>query len=215
LLQQVFGLSCFTVDPYQIGYHNDEAIESGAFWFYRKLGFRPLRPELRRLVEKEEGKIRDTPGYRTPARTLRRIASGHVIWELPGSQTGAWDNFNIRKLAHDALRQAATAGDPDQSMKRSAEALATALGIDFASRTAVEKTALANFGLLLAVTPGLQDWTTAETAAFGEIIRAKVGPDEIEYVRHLQQHTRLRGAVLKAGSMPPAQRTRTSTASTL
>jgi hypothetical protein len=208
LLQQVFGISCFTVDPYQIGYHNDEAIQSGAFWFYRKLGFRPLRPELRRLVEKEEEKIRATPGYRTPARTLRRIASGHVVWELPGSSTGAWDNFNIRKLAHDALRLAATAGDLNQSVKRSAEALAAALGLDYASRTAVEKTALANFGLLLAVTPGLQDWTTAETAALAEIIRAKVGPDEIAYVRHLQRHACLRSAVLKAGSMPPVQRKR-------
>jgi hypothetical protein len=62
LLRQVLGLSCFTVDPYQIGYHNEEAIESGAFWFYRKLGFRPLRPELRRLVEKEEEKSVPRPG---------------------------------------------------------------------------------------------------------------------------------------------------------
>jgi hypothetical protein len=217
LLQQVFGLNCFTVDPYQIGYHNDEAIESGAFWFYRKLGFRPLRSELRRLVEREEGKILATPGYRTSARTLRRIAAGHIVWELPDSSTGDWDNFNIRKLAHGALRQAATTGDLDQSMKRSAETLATTLGIDFASRTAGEKTATANFGLLLAVTPGLQDWTTAEMVALGEIISAKAGPDEIAYVHQLQQHTRLRDAVLKAGSMPLPQgkRARTSEAPTL
>ena len=205
LLRQVLGLGCFTVDPYQVGYHNEEAIESGAFWFYRKLGFRPLRPELRRLVEKEEEKIRAIPGYRTPARTLRRIASGHVIWEFPGSSAGAWDNFNIRKLAHDVLRHAATGGDLNQSVRRSADALAAALGMSFASTSAAEKTALANFGLLLAVTPGLQDWTTTETAALAEIIRAKAGPDEIAYVRHLQAHARLRDAVLKAGSTPPAE----------
>jgi hypothetical protein len=93
-------------------------------------------------------------------------------------------------------------------VKRSADALAAALGIDFASGTPVEKTVLANFGLLLAVPPGLQDWTAEETAALAEIIRAKAGPDEIAYVRHLQRHARLRGAVLKAGSTPPARRKR-------
>ncbi|MDX9733896.1 MAG: hypothetical protein RBU36_07200, partial [Thermoanaerobaculia bacterium] len=29
-----------SVDPYQVGLGNEEAIASGAFWFYRKLGFR-------------------------------------------------------------------------------------------------------------------------------------------------------------------------------
>ena len=34
------GATAFTLDPYQIGHENEEGIESGAFWFYRKLGFR-------------------------------------------------------------------------------------------------------------------------------------------------------------------------------
>ena len=41
LLHQIAGATCFSVYPYQIGQHNEEAIKSGAFWFYRKLGFRP------------------------------------------------------------------------------------------------------------------------------------------------------------------------------
>ena len=44
LFRQLLAVSCFAVDPYQVGHHNDEAIESGAFWFYRKLGFRPANP---------------------------------------------------------------------------------------------------------------------------------------------------------------------------
>ncbi|HST12279.1 MAG TPA: hypothetical protein VLL05_18030, partial [Terriglobales bacterium] len=34
------GTTCVSMYPYQLGHHNDEAIESGAFWFYRKLDFR-------------------------------------------------------------------------------------------------------------------------------------------------------------------------------
>jgi hypothetical protein len=38
------GTTCVSVYPYQLGHENEEAIESGAFWFYRKLGFRPGAP---------------------------------------------------------------------------------------------------------------------------------------------------------------------------
>src|SRR5262249_9351379 len=36
LLNQIVGVTCISIDPYQLGHNNDEAIESGAFWFYRK-----------------------------------------------------------------------------------------------------------------------------------------------------------------------------------
>ena len=41
------GVTSFSVDPYQIGFENSEAIDSGAFWFYRKLGFRPTDAGVR------------------------------------------------------------------------------------------------------------------------------------------------------------------------
>jgi hypothetical protein len=50
------GTTCVSVYPYQLGHDNEEAIESGAFWFYRKLGFRPGRADLERLAEREEAK---------------------------------------------------------------------------------------------------------------------------------------------------------------
>ena len=50
LLHQLAGATCMSVYPYQIGQDNEEAIQSGAFWFYRKLGFRPGRPDLLALT---------------------------------------------------------------------------------------------------------------------------------------------------------------------
>src|ERR1035441_768345 len=41
----------------QIGQNTCEAIESGAFWFYRKLGFRSGSGDLEQLAKKEEQKI--------------------------------------------------------------------------------------------------------------------------------------------------------------
>jgi hypothetical protein len=99
LFRQLLGVSCFSVDPYQIGLHNEEAIESGAFWFYRKLGFRPVNAKVARLLETEERKLHAKPEYRTTAGTLRRLAQGSMIYEMPGVKQGEWDNFEVRRAA--------------------------------------------------------------------------------------------------------------------
>jgi hypothetical protein len=99
LFHQVLGVNCFTVDPYQIGLENAEAVDSGAFWFYRKLGFRPVVPEVARLVEREERRMRRTPAYRSGKRTLERLARSYLIYELPSARKGEWDGFTVRKLA--------------------------------------------------------------------------------------------------------------------
>ena len=72
-----------SIYPYQIGQNNEEAIDSGAFWFYRKLGFRPGRGDLQVLCEREEKRISAKSGYRTPPRTLKRLAEAHMFYELP------------------------------------------------------------------------------------------------------------------------------------
>jgi hypothetical protein len=94
LCRQLLGVECFSVDPYQLGWENPEGIESGAFWFYRKLGFRPVRAEAARLAALEERKIAAQPGYRTPARTLRRLAAGPAIY----AETADWDAFSVRAI---------------------------------------------------------------------------------------------------------------------
>jgi hypothetical protein len=92
------GATAFTLDPYQIGHENEEGIKSGAFWFYRKLGFRPMRPELVTLAEKEEKKIAARKGYRTSPGTLRKLASGPMIFQLRGTENEDWDRFQIRNI---------------------------------------------------------------------------------------------------------------------
>jgi len=58
------GADSFTIYPYQLGEGNHEAIESGAWWFYQKLGFRPRDPDARRLMEQERNRMRSRPSHR-------------------------------------------------------------------------------------------------------------------------------------------------------
>ncbi len=87
-LRALTATTCISIYPYQIGQNNEEAIDSGAFWFYRKLGFRPGRPDLQALCEREEMRIAANPQYRTPARTLRRLAEAHMFCDLSDEQVG-------------------------------------------------------------------------------------------------------------------------------
>ena len=84
-LRALTAANCISIYPYQIGQNNDEAIDSGAFWFYRKLGFRSGRPDLQKLCEKEEQKIAANPQHRTPPRILKRLAEAHMFYELQSS----------------------------------------------------------------------------------------------------------------------------------
>jgi hypothetical protein len=90
-LRALTHANVISIYPYQIGQNNDEAIDSGAFWFYRKLGFRPGRADLQELCEREEKKIAANPKYRTPPRTLKRLAEAHMFYEL--------DLTRVRKTA--------------------------------------------------------------------------------------------------------------------
>jgi hypothetical protein len=92
------GVTSFAIDPYQVGYENEEGIESGAFWFYRKLGFRPVKREVLQLVEREEEKIATRAGYRSSSRTLRKLSESPMIFELDRESAGDWDRFQVRKI---------------------------------------------------------------------------------------------------------------------
>ena len=196
------GATCISVYPYQLGHENDEAIESGAFWFYRKLGFRSGRAHLQRLVEREEQKIAANRNYRTPARILKRLAAGHVFYELPGSEVGTWDTFSTRNIGLLVNRHMARhfSGDSKRFRQESVRAVAHILAVNPSSWTNLEQTSLENFAVVLALVPDLSAWTNGQKQAVRQIIRAKSKPNEMLYLHLVQRHDRLREALLKLGS---------------
>jgi len=92
------GARYYVLDPYQIGHGNAEAIASGAFWFYRKLGFRSMDEATRQLTAREERRIAAQPGYRSPAHVLQRLVRHPMVFEMPGAPAGFWDGFSVRSL---------------------------------------------------------------------------------------------------------------------
>jgi len=206
LLHQVTGVTCISVDPYQIGFNNDEAIDSGAFWFYRKMGFRPTRPELARLMAAEERKIAAYPTYRTSPQVLRRLAAGNVIYEAPGTASGDWDRFAIRNLGLAVQRRMSKdfGGNAEAIRTASAAILEGVLGKRRPAAGKAGCRAFEDLALVLALIPDLADWSGSDKRKLARIIRAKTEADESHYAGLLQHHAKLRAAIIKLGESSSA-----------
>jgi hypothetical protein len=183
LYHQLVGSTSFSIDPYQIGLENGEAIESGAFWFYRKLGFRCTDPRIERMARREEERMTDEPGHRTSARTLKQMARGSLVWDE--HPAGEWDRFHVRNIG------LAVQKTPARS---------SALGDEERSLSVPERRAFARIAPVLSAIPGLNRWNAEEREAMREIIRAKAGRREEVYLRLLARHERMRRALIKLGS---------------
>ena len=212
------GATTISVYPYQIGENNDEAIESGAFWFYRKLGFRSGRADLERLARREEQKIATDPQYRTPRRILKRLAEAHVFYELDRAevgkrtiashaaraeeQSGLWDSFSTRKLGLRVNRRMSREFEGDSRKIRQAcvAEVSDALGINSSRWNPAERHAFENWSLVLALVPDLARWSEREKRDAVRIIRARRNSSETRYLRLTQRHPRLRLELLRLGS---------------
>jgi hypothetical protein len=205
LLHQLHGIKAVSVYPYQIGDDNEEAIVSGAFWFYRKLGFRSMNPALEKLAQAEEKKLQANPKYRTSAATLRKLSKANVVYELAGAERGAWDRFSIRNVGLAVQRRMARdfGGDAEAMRHATTRELARQLRVNPLRLKAHEQQAFADFAVVLDLVPDLARWSAEEKAALQSVIAAKSRGTEQRYQRLLAKHPRLRKAIIKIGSSSP------------
>jgi hypothetical protein len=209
IFRRLLGVTVFTLDPYQIGYENEEGIESGAFWFYRKFGFRPTSPEVMKLVLTEEKKIATRSGYRTSARTLRKLAESPMIFELEETggalgdlKPGDWDSFQVRNIGLAVQRRMAATSGGDAEKFRSAafKELTSVIGMRAEGWAPAVLSALHDFAAALSLVADLREWSAAEKQALVRVIQAKAGSDESNYLKLMQKHARLRRTIITLGS---------------
>ncbi len=74
-----FKPRCFIAEPYQVGRDNPEGLETGAFWFYYRLGFRPIQARLQEMAKREFLRIQKIKGHKTPVRILQQLVADEMI----------------------------------------------------------------------------------------------------------------------------------------
>jgi hypothetical protein len=202
IMRHMLGVTTFSLDPYQIGFENEEGIQSGAFWFYRKLGFRPTDRRLLNMTQTEEFKIKNRPSHRTSATTLRKLAVSPMVFELKQDRFGDWDRFQVRQIGMTMQRVMSESFGSDAQRFRVAAVNFAEKYLKLSSRR-FSKTHLKIFSdlaIVLLLIPDLNEWDRNEKNALSEIIRAKMSADEAKYLRLMQQHARFRRALIDLGS---------------
>ena len=171
------GATTISVYPYQIGQNNDEALDSGAFGFYRKLGLPSGDRELEELACKEDRKVAGNPKNRTAKKILKQLAEAHMFYELPGGECGAWDEFSTRAIGMGVNRRMARefAGDSERMRRVAAAKVSRALAIDVTRWNSLERNAFAHWALVLAMIPDLSGWPAREKREVAQMIRAQAG----------------------------------------
>jgi hypothetical protein len=185
------GCTRFIANPYQFGGENDEGLKSGAFWFYYRLGYRPVLPAVRKLAEREAARIHRNRTYRSNIKTLRKLASCDMHLTLRGARNS--DLFDERwietssMLATEILGAAAGKTRAEAADKVAAD-VARDLGLRSLQRwSASERRAFRNIAPIVAAA-GPNSWPVDARRTMRELLRAKGGYNEARYAMLLCRH---------------------------
>ena len=96
LFYQRHGSRQFIIKPFQFGKGNPEGLKTGAFWFYYKLGFRPVEKLVKELADKEWEKRKPGTKGSKNLNTLKKLATCNVELKL---QKKVWPDYDASVLS--------------------------------------------------------------------------------------------------------------------
>lgn len=198
IARRMFNADTFVIDTYQLGDDNDDAIQSGAWWFYQRLGFRPREPGLRRIMRRELQRMKTKPSYRSSASTLKKLASANMFLDLAKPRD---DVFGVLPLANVGLQITRYLAERFGYDRRKAERTcareaAELLGVrSVRSFSPGERLAWRRWGPLILILPGIKRWPKADQKALVAVVRAKGARRESDYLLRFDRLPRLRRAI--------------------
>jgi len=193
--RRIFGMRTVVIDRYQLGHESTEALRSGSFYFYHRLGFRPRDPRVVATLAQERAKIAADPAYRSSIPILKRLAAAEVFLMLPGGHLAPERRLRATDVSALVARAVARefGGDRARATRESADRVARALGVrSRAGWPPAEQRAFERLSLVAALVPDLAAWSRAERVALVSVMRAKGAGSEMAYARRLDGHHRLR-----------------------
>jgi hypothetical protein len=197
LVRQVFGAECFSFDQYQLGQGNDEAIASGAWWFYYKLGFRPIAASARRLLRQELARMRADPAHRSSAATLRTLAQWHLLFDFERGRRPSLPPLAAAGLRIGAALARRPGSERERALAQCARDAMRLTGLrSLRGFSAAERLAWQRWSpVVMFALPGVSRWSMAERRALARVICAKGGRDESAFLVAFAAHPKLERAL--------------------
>lgn len=198
VVRALFGVDVLAVPPYQLGHENDEALASGAYWFYAKLGLRPRDQGARALLRDELAAMKANPLHRSSRAVLRKLAAHYVYLDLGAERDDVPGRVSFDEIARAVSRHLNErfGSDRERGLRACAREAARLLDAKPSGWTAGERLAWERWSPLVVTLGDVGSWPAAERRALVATIRAKGGPREDEYAARFARHGRLRRALL-------------------
>ena len=188
--RQYFNAKRFVVKPYQFGKNNKEALQSGAFWFYYKAGFRPAEESLRELAAGEWEKKKTINAYRTPISLLKQFTDSNLVLDISVKQNPKIDASKISK-GISAFINDRHAGNREKAMAACSHRTKKQLGLrSFSGWDLHERNAFREWSLLIQALLMISDWTKDEKKQLLKLLKTKGSSPERDFILQLQQHKR-------------------------
>ncbi len=194
------GADTFSISPYQLGEANEEAIASGAWWFYQKMGFRARDPGVLRLMRRELKRISARTGYRSPPSILRQLAVGDVFLHLGPERDDVLGLLDLPEVSRKVSRylSARFGSERKRGEQTCGGEAAALLGVrSMRAWSRDERVAWRRWSPLLLLLPGVARWSRAHQRALVHVVRSKGAAHESTYTRKFDAHRPLRAALLQ------------------
>jgi hypothetical protein len=196
-LRHGLGVTSFTLDPYQLG--NDEALESGAWWFYAKLGFRPRDPATAGLARIELERVARRARHRTGPATLRRLANHHLFFDIEPARPLPLFPLEALGLQAGAALSSRCGSDRERAVEEAAAELQQRCALPSLQGFAPDqREAWRRLAPLLTLLE-LDEWPADERRALIDVVRAKGARSERDYLALYRAHPRLDAALRGRG----------------
>jgi hypothetical protein len=191
----VFGTTSCSIEPYQLGQGNDEALDSGAWWFYAKLGFAPRDAATRRLARDEQLRSQRSPRHRTRPAVLVRLAEQHLFFEFDPARPLPLVRLADWGLRVGAALSARAGADRERAVEDASAELLRHCGLaSLRGFTPDQREAWRRLAPILAL-QGVGSWRDDERRALVDLVRAKGGRSERDFIARYLDHPLLDAAL--------------------
>ncbi len=192
----LFKSTRFVANPYQFGAENDEAIATGAFWAYYKIGFRPMDPKLAKKAAAIAATRSFKKGVMPPKAKLKELLGSDLELNLPDAKNTEYFDEGFLGAISERVTERIAQSESTSRKKAVATLVAdVAKQLDVTDRkkwTIHQRQSFQRLAPIIALISGLETWPVAQKRALTNLIRAKGSPQERGYAQRLFRNDRLR-----------------------
>ena len=182
---QHYGATRFVVKPYQFGLHNAEALKTGAFWFYYKLGFRPENKALQELAYQEEQSKLQNQTYKSLISTLKKYTKSNLALTLNNTSYPNYDSELISQKITSFINSRFE-GDRLKAITHCFKILNEGLSMSMKDWKQKDSIYAKEISLLFCLAPDAKNWIRKNKKNILLFIQLKSSPTEHQWIKHLQ-----------------------------